>query len=121
MRRRKTMKIAKGLALAASIAATMAAPAMAMPAMAMPMARSVVAPEAQAKAQEVAYRRHVVRRAHRPVYRRHYGYNPGPALFGAMAGMIGAGIAASQEPYYGYGYGYGYPAYPYYGYGYPYW
>jgi hypothetical protein len=63
--------------------------------------------------QTVAYRH----RAHRRVYRRHYGYNPGPAMFGAMAGIIGAGIAASQQPTYYY---YGAPGYYPYGYGYPY-
>jgi len=77
---------------------------------AMPVARAgIAAPTAYVET--VAYRRHYVRGR---VYRRHYGYNPGPAaVLGAIAGIAGAGIAASQQPYY---YGYGYPAY---GYGYP--
>lgn len=79
--------------------------------------------------QQIVYRRHVHRRhyAHayrgRRVYRRN-GYDPGPAILGAMVGIIGAGIAASQEPAYGYGYPYGYGGYGspygYGGYGNPY-
>lgn len=62
--------------------------------------------------ENVAYRRHRPAR----VYRRHYGgVNPGAAFVGAAAGLIGAGIAASQGPYY-----YGYPAYGYGGYPYGY-
>lgn len=83
---------------------------------AMPMSRQVFEPTAQVEA--VAYRRHYTRR----VYRGRSGYNPGAAAFvGAAAGLIGAGIAASQGPrYYGYpAYGYGgYPGYGYGGYGY---
>ena len=81
--------------------------------MAMPVAKTGVS--TAPLVQEAAYRRHVGR-AYRGHATRRYGYNPGPALFGAMAGIIGSGIAASQQP------SYYYPAYPYPygGYGYPY-
>ena len=83
----------------------------------MPVARGGVAPAAQIET--VAYRRHVARAYHGRVYRRHYGYNPGAAAFvGAAAGLIGAGIAASQQPTYYYRPGYGYPYGGYGGYGY---
>lgn len=103
---RKSVNIA--LASAIALGATTAA------ASAMPMSRAGMSD--QSLVQDVAYRRHG-RRYH--TGRR--AYNPGPALFGAMAGVIGAGIAASQRPAYYYGYpAYGYPAYGGYGYGYPY-
>ena len=89
------------------------------PAEAMPVARIGVAPAANVET--VAYRRHHAHyyRGHRVYRRYHYGYNPGAAFLGAAAGLIGAGVAASQAPYY-YGYPYGYYGYPYgYGYGYP--
>ncbi len=81
---------------------------------AMPVSR--VGMSDQNYVQDVAYRRHG-----RRYYSGRRAYNPGPALFGAMAGVIGAGIAASQQPTYYYSYpAYGYPAYGGYGYGYPY-
>ena len=66
--------------------------------------------------QPIAYRRHVHRRHYAHAYRgrrvyRRGGYDPGPAILGAMVGIIGAGIAASQQPDYGYGYPYGYGGY----------
>ena len=108
------LAIVSGLALSAGAG----------PAFAMPIARTGVAPTPQIET--VAYRRHVARATHGRVYRRHYGSNAGAAAFvGAAAGLIGAGIAASQQPTYSYGPGYGYPygGYDYGGYGgygYPY-
>ena len=86
-----------------------------------------------APAEKVYYRRYYGPRRHyggyyRRRYYRHYGYDPSGAIFaGAALGLLGAGIAAASQPYYGYGYpwyyGYGYPVYGYgypaYGYGYP--
>ena len=80
---------------------------------AMPVSRAGVS--SQGLFQDVAYRRHG-----RRYYTGRRAYNPGPALFGAMAGVIGAGIAASQPHYYYSDPAYGYPAYGGYGYGYPY-
>jgi hypothetical protein len=87
-----------------------------------------------APAEKVYYRRYFGPRRyyggyHPRRYYRHYGYDPSGAIFaGAALGLLGAGIAAASQPYYGYGYpwyyGYGYPGYygygsPAYGYGYP--
>ena len=78
---------------------------------AMPVARAGISTPTPG-VETVVYRRRYTRGR---VYRRGYGYNPGPgAIIGAIAGIAGAGIAASQRPSY---YGYGYPAY---GYGNPY-
>ncbi len=107
-------------ALALSAASIAGSPANALPT----AQREVIASPLQ---QPIAYRRHVHRRHYAHAYRgrrvyRRGGYDPGPAILGAMVGIIGAGIAASQEPDYGYGYPYGYGGYgyPYGGYGYPY-
>ena len=36
---------------------------------------------------------------------RHYGYDPSGAIIaGAAPGILGAGIGAASQPYYGYGY-----------------
>ena len=88
---------------------------------AMPMAKAGVAPTSHVET--IAYRRHGAPRYRAGrVYQRHYGVNPGAAFVGAAAGLIGAGIAASQQPaYYGYpAYGYPYGGYGYGAYGYPY-
>lgn len=77
---------------------------------------SPTAVELSAPVDDIHYRR----RYRRARYYRHYGYDPGAAIFaGAALGLMGAGIAAATRPRY-YGYGYGYPYYGYgYGYGYP--